>query len=357
MADEVFMRRCLELAERGKGYTAPNPMVGALLVHNGRVIGEGWHRAYGKDHAEVDCLNNVAEEDRHLIPESTMYVNLEPCAHHGKTPPCAGRLVQERVKKVVIANRDPFDQVNGKGIEILKTAGVEVETGLLDKEGKWLNRRFFTFHAKKRPYIILKWAQTPDGCMAPPDKSRLQITNSHSMQLLHKWRTEEAAIMVGTTTAINDNPQLTARLWKGKQPLRIVLDRSLKIPATHHIFDGATDTWVVNEVKNEVSGNVKYVQLVFDDTILTQLCEHLYKAAILSLIVEGGAQLLNNMISAGLWEEARIFTGGTTLHGGLQAPHLQNGERVIETNLVQDRLDVYINNVPANAALKGLSIL
>ena len=357
MADEVFMRRCLELAERGKGYTAPNPMVGAVLEYNGRIIGEGWHHAYGKDHAEVDCLKNVAEEDRHLIPESTMYVSLEPCAHHGKTPPCANRLVQEGVKKVVIANKDPFEQVNGKGIDILKAAGVEVETGLLEKEGKWLNRRFFTFHMKRRPYIILKWAQTPDGYIAPSDKGRVQITNSHSMQLLHKWRTEEAAIMVGTTTAINDNPQLTARLWKGKQPLRIVLDRTLNIPATHHIFERGADTWVVNEVKEDVSGNVRYVQLAFDDTMLAKLFEHLYKAGILSLIVEGGAQLLNSIISAGLWEEARIFTGSTTLQDGLEAPHLHNSDRVMQTNLAQDRLDVYVNDVPANTSLKGLSIL
>jgi len=199
-------------------------MVGAVLVYEGRVIGEGWHRQYGQAHAEVNCLESVAEEDKHLIPQSTMYVSLEPCAHYGKTPPCANRLVQEGIKKVVICNTDPFAQVDGKGITILKDSSAEVITGVQADAGRWLNMRFFCMQEQQRPYIILKWAQTADGFIAPADGSRLQISNQQSSQLVHKWRTEEDAIMVGYNTAVNDNPQLTARLWQGKNPLRIALD-------------------------------------------------------------------------------------------------------------------------------------
>ncbi|MBZ0099323.1 MAG: bifunctional diaminohydroxyphosphoribosylaminopyrimidine deaminase/5-amino-6-(5-phosphoribosylamino)uracil reductase RibD, partial [Taibaiella sp.] len=195
MTHELYIRRCFELSLRGKGRVSPNPMVGAVLVHNGRIIGEGWHKEYGGPHAEINCLASVAEEDKHLIPQSTMYVSLEPCAHHGKTPPCADRLVQERVKEVIICNTDPHDKVAGKGIEILRKAGIAVTTGVLEREGRWLSRRFFCTMEQKRPYVILKWAQTADGFFAPLDRSRYQITTQDSMQLLHKWRTEEDAIM------------------------------------------------------------------------------------------------------------------------------------------------------------------
>jgi diaminohydroxyphosphoribosylaminopyrimidine deaminase/5-amino-6-(5-phosphoribosylamino)uracil reductase len=352
----VYMQLCLDLAQRAKGHTAPNPMVGAILVHNDRIIGEGWHHYYGADHAEVNCLRNVAEADKHLIPESTMYVNLEPCAHYGITPPCANRLVEEKVKKVVIANTDPFEKVSGKGIDILKKGGIEVETGVLEKEGLWVNRRFFCFHTQKRPYIILKWAQTKDGFIAPADRSRLQITGDESTRLVHKWRTEEAAIMVGTTTAMNDNPQLTARLWQGKQPLRIVLDRKLQLPHAHHVFDKAAATWIINEQKELLEGNIHSIPLIFDDTLLQQLLHKLYETKILSLVVEGGATLLNNFINAGLWDEARVFTGTASLKDGIPAPVLRDEVTAYNTAIGNDTLQVSVNKNSAYAYVKGMEL-
>ena len=351
-----FMSYCLDLAQKAKGHTAPNPMVGAVLVHDDRVIGEGWHHYYGADHAEVNCLKNVAEADKYLVPESTMYVNLEPCAHYGITPPCADRLVLEKVKKVIIANTDPFEKVSGKGIAILKAGGVEVETGVCEKEGLWVNRRFFCFHSRKRPYIILKWAQTKDNFIAPPDKHRFRITGDESLQLVHKWRTEEAAIMVGTNTALNDNPQLTARHWQGRQPLRIALDRNLRLPATHHLFDNAAATWIINEQREILSGNVHSIQMTFDDTLLTELMHRLYDARILSLIVEGGAALLNSFISAGLWDEARIFTGAVLLNEGIAAPILTEETPAFTSTTGNDELRVFVNRNSAYQFIEGMEL-
>ena len=356
MSHEIYMNRCLELAQRAKGHTAPNPMVGAVLVYNGRIIGEGWHHFYGADHAEVNCLKNVADADKHLIPESTMYVNLEPCAHYGITPPCAVRLVEEKVKKVIIANTDPFEKVSGMGINILKEGGVAVETGVLEKEGLWVNRRFFCFHQQKRPYIILKWAQTKDGFIAPADKSRFQITGDAAQRLVHKWRTEEAAIMAGTTTALNDDPRLTARLWQGKQPLRIVLDKKLQLPRTHHIFDDAAATWIINEQHESPDSNVHFVKLIFDDTLLTQLLHRLYDNRVLSVIIEGGAVLLNSFISKGLWDEARIFTGSVSLQNGISAPHLDNEVQAFTTESEKDSLQVVINKNSAYPYSRGMEL-
>ncbi len=344
MGEIKYMKRCLEIAQRGKGFTAPNPMVGALLVYNDRIIAEGWHHKYGEHHAEVDCLNNVAEADRHLIANCTMYVTLEPCAHQGKTPPCAHRLVQEGIKKVVIANADPFEQVNGRGIQILRDAGIEVETGMCEAEGLWVNRRFFCYHKQQRPYIILKWAQTADGYIAPGDKSRFQITNSHSQQLVHKWRTEEGAIMVGATTALNDNPQLTARLWTGKQPLRVALDQRMSLPTTHAVFDGSVPSWIVNETTEKAMGAIRFVKAPFGENLSDIILEKLYEQNILSMIVEGGAQLLKTFISLGLWDEARIFTGDKMLGQGIAAPLLQHSNRAFSTMLGGDKLDVLIND-------------
>ena len=343
MTAEQSMQHCLSLAQKAKGHTAPNPMVGAVLVYNDRIIGEGWHHFYGADHAEVNCLKNVKEEDKHLVPDSTMYVTLEPCAHQGITPPCANRLVAEGIKKVVIADKDPFEQVSGRGIEILEQAGISVTTGILEQEAAWVNRRFFCFHIQKRPYIILKWAQTQDGFIAPADRSRFQITGAASNQLVHKWRTEEAAIMVGTTTAINDNPQLTARLWEGNHPLRIALDRSLTIPATHHIYDDTAATWIVNEQQETLDGNVHLLQHKFDHTLLPWLMKRLYDTKKLSLIVEGGAALLNSFIEQCLWDEARIFTGATTIGNGIAKPLLQNKKEAFTKMVGDDRLNVFTN--------------
>ncbi len=339
----IYMQRCLELAAMGKGHVAPNPMVGAVLVHNGRIIGEGWHKHYGQAHAEVNCLQNVAETDWQLIPESVMYVSLEPCAHYGKTPPCATRLVQEHVKEVIICNDDPFDKVAGRGMEILKQAGIPVTSGLLAPEGKWLNRRFFCFHEQQRPYIILKWAKTNNGFLAPADSSRMQLTGKPAQELVHKWRAEEAAIMVGTTTARNDNPQLTARLVQGAQPLRIVLDRQLTLPANLNIYANDAPTWIVNEGKETVEGHVSFIKLDFNNMLLEQLMHRLYNAGIQSVIVEGGARLLNSFIEIGLWDEARVFTAPVQLGNGIHAP-VFNTNAVFKTAIGEDALKLYVND-------------
>ena len=352
----LYMTRALELAQKGKGHTSPNPMVGAVLVNEGRIIGEGWHHIYGQAHAEVDCLNNVAAADKHLIAGSTMYVTLEPCAHTGKTPPCADRLVVEKIGKVVIANKDPFELVSGRGIDILKNTGIDVVTGVCEAEGQWVNRRFFTFHQQKRPYIVLKWAQTTDGFIAPEDRSRSQITNGQSNRLVHKWRTEEAAIMVGATTAINDDPQLTARLWAGKQPLRIAISRNANIPSTHHLFDNSAETWIINEDKDDIINTVRYIQLSFGDQLLNEVMALLHQQKLTSLIVEGGAALLNSFINAGLWDEARVFTGNKEIGSGLTAPQLTNSTNTLTTHLNDDRLEVFVNKISPYPYTTGMEL-
>lgn len=318
-------------------------MVGAVLVHDGRIIGEGWHKEYGGPHAEVNCLASLADEDKQLIPQSTMYVSLEPCAHYGKTPPCANRLVQEQVKEVIICNTDPHDKVAGKGVDILKEHNIAVTVGVMAEAGRWLNRRFFSIQERKRPYVILKWAQSADGCIAPLDRSRYQLSTPHSQQLVHKWRTEEDAIMVGYTTALNDNPQLTARLWQGKNPLRIVLDEHLSLPATHRLFDQEAETWVVNNTKSGKAANIEHVQLDFTNNVIPQLLDKLYEAGKQSLIVEGGAQLLESFIGAGLWDEARVFTTEGKLSNGIPAPALLDSVHAEQTPLGSDILHLYIN--------------
>jgi diaminohydroxyphosphoribosylaminopyrimidine deaminase / 5-amino-6-(5-phosphoribosylamino)uracil reductase len=339
---ELYMRRCLELAQRGKGQVAPNPMVGAVLVYKDRRIGEGWHERYGEAHAEVRCLESVADEDKHLISESTMYVSLEPCAHFGKTPPCAVRLAEEKVKEVIVCNDDPFEKVQGKGFDLLHTAGIKTETGVLMDEGRWVNRRFFCFHQQKRPYIILKWAQTEQSYFASSDGSRLQMSNRHSQQLVHKWRTEEAAILVGTKTAIADDPQLTARLWEGRQPLRIVIDRRLEVPATHMIFGSEARTWIVNEKEDKAEGQTRLIRMSFEGNVIEQLMERLHEEQITSLIVEGGAKLLNSFIESGLWDEARVFITPNILKEGVPAPLLTNSDKAFESDIAGDTLKVYV---------------
>lgn len=353
---EQYIKRCLDLALMGKGNVAPNPMVGAVLVHSGRIIGEGWHRKYGEAHAEVNCIENVKQEDRKLIPGSTMYVSLEPCAHHGRTPPCAGRIVEEGIKNVVTCNDDPFAAVNGKGMQILKDNHVQTLSGILSDEGKWVNRRFFCFHQNKRPYIILKWAQSANGIFAPYGNRRYQITNAASTKLVHKWRTEEAAIMVGTNTALADNPQLTSRLWEGKQPLRIVIDRSLILPTNLNLFNAEVDTWVVNDQKEESSNNLQYIKLDFDDKLLGDIMQKLHAANIQSVIIEGGAKLLNSFIEKDLWDEARVFTGDKDITQGIAAPRLTNANRTFETSIETDTLELYVNKNSLYPYVQGMEL-
>jgi len=342
--DELFMQRCLQLAQLGAGHVAPNPMVGAVLVHQGRIIGEGYHRLYGHAHAEVDCVQRVAEVDRPLIPRATMYVSLEPCAHYGKTPPCADLIVQQQIPKVVIGCTDSFSEVSGKGIEKLQKAGVEVTVGMLERASRELNRRFFTFHEKKRPYIVLKWAQCPAGFMATLNGEPVRLSNQYSDRLVHRWRSEEMAILVGTNTALTDDPQLTTRLWPGKSPLRLVIDRELKTPRHYRLWDNSVPTWFFTEKEAAVNGQTETLQLDFRQPLLPQLMERLYERNITSVLVEGGAYVLQRFIEAGLWDEARVINGTTAiLPEGQKAPVLPRALLMDETTLEGDRISYYRN--------------
>ncbi|MCS4433745.1 bifunctional diaminohydroxyphosphoribosylaminopyrimidine deaminase/5-amino-6-(5-phosphoribosylamino)uracil reductase RibD [Aquiflexum sp. XJ19-10] len=338
--DELYMRRAIELAEFGRGNVSPNPIVGCVIVHENTIIGEGYHQVYGGPHAEPNAINSVTYQD--LLSESTVYVSLEPCAHWGKTPPCANLLIEKKVKKVVIAAVDTNPLVGGKGIQLLKEAGIEVLSGILEKEAREQNKRFFTFIEKKRPYVILKWAQTRDGFVARENFDSKWISNQYSRQLVHKWRSEEDAILVGTSTAKYDNPKLNVRDWDGKNPVRIVLDRTLKLDSTLDLFDHSQKTICYNQVKTENSENLDLVKL--DSGFgLEKVLEDLYQRKIQSLIVEGGAQVLKSFIENELWDEARVFTGQVQFGKGIPAP-LIKGKLLSESEIVGDRLAVWERN-------------
>lgn len=343
---ELYMQRCLELAALGMGSVSPNPMVGAVIVHEERIIGEGYHRQYGHAHAEVNAVNSVLskyDDAEQLLGGSTIYVSLEPCAHYGKTPPCADLIIKHRIPKVVVGCRDPFDQVNGKGIEKLQQEGIEVITSVLEAECKWLNRRFFTRVQQKRPYVILKWAQTADGFFAPADKNQFWITGEESCRLVHQWRSEEDAILVGKNTAAIDNPQLNTRLWPGKSPKRVVIDRRLELNQALHVYDQSVETIVFNEVKTDIDGKIKYIALEdFDRFVPQYILFQLYLQDIPSVIIEGGAYTLNSFIEAGLWDEARIFTGKAVLAQGIPAPRVTGGAAE-ESSIGDDRLQIIYN--------------
>lgn len=317
------MRRCIDLAKLGAGHAAPNPMVGAVLVHEGRIIGEGYHRQYGKAHAEVNCVQSVAPEDRSLITLSTMYVSLEPCAHFGKTPPCADLIVSERIPFVVIGCVDTFSKVAGKGIARMEAAGVQVRTGILEQECRELNRRFFTYHEAQRPYVILKWAQDPNGFIAGPGKQPVKISNARSNRLVHRWRSEEASILIGTGTALADNPRLNNRLWTGKDPLRLVIDRSLKVPRSYHVWDDTIPTFFITEqTLPDTYSQTSAISLDFGQPLLPALLQQLYERQVLSVLVEGGAYVLQRFLEADLWDEARVITGQHYAGAGVPAPVL-----------------------------------
>lgn len=341
---QVYMRRCLELARLGAGFVAPNPMVGAVLVHQDRIIGEGWHGAYGGPHAEVNCIHAVSEEDRHFIPESTMYVSLEPCAHFGKTPPCSQLIIDHRIPKVVIACRDPFAAVNGRGIEQLQKAGIEVITGILEAAAIELNRRFFCFHEQKRPYVILKWAQTADGYIASNTAERLLITHEQTNLLVHQWRSEEAAILIGTETALKDNPSLTNRYWHGKSPLRMVIDKQLRLPENLTIFTDGNPLIVFNEEKTVTNGAVQFVQMNRASSFIDELFVYCYTHAIQSILVEGGARLLKSFLNENKWNETRVLTNTTLQIGaGLAAPVIQESFLHHSFQSATDQIDYYTN--------------
>jgi diaminohydroxyphosphoribosylaminopyrimidine deaminase/5-amino-6-(5-phosphoribosylamino)uracil reductase len=338
---ETYMRRCLKLASLGAGHAAPNPMVGAVLVFEDRIIGEGYHRQFGGPHAEPECIDSVSEADRVLIGRSTLYVSLEPCAHFGKTPPCADLIIRSGIPRVVIGCRDPFPAVNGKGIGRLRAAGVEVTTGVLEKECIRLNRRFFTSHLHHRPYIILKWAQTANGLIAGHGV-RWHISNDITNRLVHKWRSEEASILVGPRTALLDDPQLTVRQWTGRDPVRVVIDKELQLPSSLKLFDGKVRTIVFNNLHHGPHGHLEHYQLATDSGLIDQLVLALHDLQLQSVLVEGGARLLQSFIEEDYWDEARVITSDELgPPDGLPAPLLKNAHRVAHETILSDTIRYY----------------
>lgn len=333
--DKKYMQRALALAAKGAGFVAPNPMVGCVIVHNNQIIGEGWHQIYGEAHAEVMAIDSVA--DKSLLSEALVYVSLEPCAHYGKTPPCADLLITHKVKKVIICNIDPYDEVAGRGIRKLKEAGIEVAQGLLEAEGERVNRRFFTYIQKNRPYIILKWAQSADGYIAAAANGPTKISSEQSTKLVHKWRAEEAAILVGTNTALADNPQLSNREWPGKNPTRIVLDRYLRLPATLKVFDGSIPSLWYNVLDNEQGDNLSKVKLDDNEDFIKQVFYDMYERKLQSVLVEGGAQILETLLRLKLWDEARLIVAPMKLESGVRAPYFNLADQAYES-LAEDRI-------------------
>lgn len=340
-----FIRRCFDLARMGAGAVSPNPMVGAVLVHAGRIIGEGYHQRYGGAHAEVNAVASVSDSDRGLIPQATLYVSLEPCCIYGKTPPCTNLIIQQKIPKVVISCLDLTPEVSGRGVEILQAQGIEVITGVLEEEGKALAAARNVSVRENRPYVILKMAVTRNGFFAPQDGSQFWITQAPTKRLVHRWRAEVDAILVGTGTALADNPRLDNRHYFGKSPLRIVLDRHLKLPANLLLFSDNQKTLVICEKAPTLSSSttLEYLSIAFDvhfwENLLASLwCDH--KIGV--LLVEGGAKVLDSLINTGLWDEARVLAGDRTLEQGIAAP-LIPGVHVKKMPLGLDELKVYRN--------------
>lgn len=337
----------MQIAKNGIGTTHPNPSVGAVIVHQNKIIGEGFTSNYGGNHAEVNAVNSVANKS--LLKEATIYVTLEPCAHFGKTPPCADLLVKHQFKNVVIGCVDSNSLVAGKGIERLKSAGINVIVGVLEDECREHHQRFFTIQEKNRPFIILKWAETKDGFIAPLSKNEqkpIWISNPYSQQLVHKWRSEEHAILVGTNTVIADNPKLNVRSWFGNNPIRIVLDKDLRIPKNRKVFDESVRTIVLTEsiIKSQESReNLIFEQIDFNKNVAKQICAILQKHKIQSVIIEGGTQTLQTFIDANLWDEARVFIGDTTFQNGIKAPIL-SARIALEQKIKNDILKIYKND-------------
>ena len=338
------MMRCIQLAKNGLGTTYPNPLVGSVVVYKDKIIGEGWHKQSGKSHAEVNAINSVKNQE--LLTKATIYVNLEPCSHFGKTPPCANLIIEKGIKNIVIGSKDPNPKVSGKGVELLKENRCNVIQGVLEKECNDLNKRFFTFFGKKRPYIILKWAETLDGFISPKFKTKKKpvwITNKNSRQLVHQWRSQEQAILVGTNTVIKDNPILTTRDWIGSSPIRVVIDKKLKIPDDATIFDSNIKTIVVTEIKKENKLNLTYKIIDFSKNITHQICDLLCDHKVQSLIVEGGTKTLQTFINHNLWDEARIFRGTVLFYEGTKAPTIK-GQKISKTKIKQDFLKILLND-------------
>lgn len=319
-------------------------MVGSVLVHNNKIIGEGYHEEYGGPHAEVNCIRSVHPENEQLISSSTLYVSLEPCSHFGKTPPCTDLILEKKIPHVVIGCTDPFPEVNGRGIRILREAGVNVESGILELECIELNKRFFFTVQNQRPYIILKWAATANGMIASSKGDRLMVSNALTNRLVHRWRSEEAAIMVGTNTAMADDPSLNVRHWKGKSPVRVVIDRALRLPRHLKIFDQSVSTIILNSVKEEKQSKLMHVKL--EDDNINAILTALHELKIQSVLVEGGSALLKSFISAGCWNEARVITNETlTVPGGISAPQLTDAHLLRTETLRTDRIHYFIRQI------------
>lgn len=337
---KIYMQRCLELAQMGKPKAFPNPLVGCVIVHKNKIIGEGYHRQFGCAHAEVNAIRSVKNQE--LLKSSTLYVSLEPCSHQGKTPPCAVRIAEVGIPEVVIAGTDPNPLVSGNGIAYLRSQGIQVTTGILSEEARNLNQPFFTFYEKKRPYIILKWAQTQDGFIARPNGDSKWISNKLARTLVHKWRSEVQAIMVGTNTLLTDDPALTTRLWEGKNPLRVCLDRKLKAPGSFKIFNDQAPTLIVNEIENKVLENIEFLKIDFDESLIPNILSTLFEKNIQSLFVEGGAHLLNQFMALNLWDEARVFTGDMLFNDGVKAPKIDSKPEIIK-NIDNNTLKIIVN--------------
>lgn len=339
--DEKYMRRCLELASNGICSVAPNPMVGAVIVEDDCIIGEGYHQQYGGAHAEVNAINSV--ENKNSLRNSTIYVNLEPCTHFGKTPPCAELIKELGIPRVVLGSSDPNPLVNGKGIKLLQQAGCEVVTGVLEEEANELNHRFIHFHRKGRPYFILKWAETEDGYI---DKLRNQsdalqanwITDDVCRMLVHRWRTEEQAVMIGTNTALLDNPQLNSRYWPGNQPVKLILDRELKIPLNFNLFKPSAPLYIFNSLISKEEGLIHYQKIDFN-RLIDELVIFLNDKGIQSILIEGGSKLIQSFIEKRIWDEARIFTGPLQFNGGLKAPVI-SGTCILDDQISNSRLRI-----------------
>lgn len=342
MPEKKYLHRCFQLAVNGLGNVAPNPMVGAVIVYENSIIGEGFHEKFGGAHAEVNAIRNAIENGfENLLSESTIYVNLEPCSHFGKTPPCCDLIIKYNFKKVVISNEDPFPEVAGNGIRKIKAAGIDVATSILEAEGREINKRFFTFYQKTRPFIILKFAQSRDGFIAPenPTLENRKISNELSNKLVHQWRSEESAILVGTSTAAIDNPSLTVRNFTGKNPVRMVIDKECKLPLTNSIFNKEAPTLIFNDKKNEIIDNLEFIRLDFTGEILNQINKIAFEKKILSILVEGGSKIHQQYINLALWDEIRSITAPFQLLSGTKSATFTG--KVKETfNLGSDQISI-----------------
>ena len=336
---EYFIDKCISLARKGALDVSPNPMVGCVIVNNGEIIGEGYHKEYGKNHAEVNAIHSV--KDKSELKNSILYVNLEPCCHHGKTPPCTDSIVKYNIPKVVIGCIDTFSKVSGQGMKKLKDNSVEVIYGVLEKECTELNKRFFCYHTKKRPYIILKWAKSKDNFIAPINQEKpFWMTSEKSKKLVHSWRAEEDAILVGRKTVVADNPSLTVRMCEGKNPIRIIIDKELSLDKKSNVFDDQAETIVFNNIKSAIIDKTTYLKADFNN-LNKDILNQLYNRDILSLIIEGGTITINSFIEKNLYDEIRVFTADKLLEKGINSPELPD-INLIKTSIINnDKLEVY----------------